>query len=325
MNISIILAAGEGTRMKSRVPKVLHKVCGKPILEYVINASIDAEVEKNIVIIGHGGEKVQEYFKEQPIIFRKQPIGEEFPYGTGFAVKQAIDLIEDDSTVLILYGDTPLITKDTVNKFIQFHKEEKNHGTVLTAILEDTTGYGRIIREDGGNISRIVEHKDSSPEENLIKEINSGIYCFDGKLLKYALEQIDNNNSQGEYYITDVISILKDKDYKVGAYIINDSIEIHGINSKVQLAFSESVMKARINEKFMEDGVTIIDSDNTYIESTVEIGTDTIIYPGVTIEGNTIIGDNCIIRSGTRIKNSIINLLNKSIFRAFMSCNFKLK
>lgn len=307
MNISIILAAGEGTRMKSRTPKVLHNVCGKPILEYVINASKDAEVERNIVIIGHGGEEIKEHFKDDPITFRTQPIGEDVPYGTGFAVKQAIDLIEDESTVIILYGDTPLIQTDTVNKLIQYHKEQKNHGTVLTAILEDATGYGRIIREDSGNISKIVEHKDASLEQKNIKEINSGIYCFDGKLLKMALGQIDNNNAQGEYYVTDVISILKEDGYKVGAYIIEEPVEIHGVNSRVQLAFSENIMKARINENFMVEGVTLIDPENTYIEYGVEIGPDTIIYPGAIIEGNSKIGHNCVIRSHTRIKNSIIH------------------
>lgn len=307
MNISIILAAGEGTRMKSKTPKVLHNVCGKPILEYVINASKEAEVERNIVVIGHGGEKIKEHFKDAPITFRTQPIGEDVPYGTGFAVKQAIDLIEDASTVIILYGDTPLIQSDTVNKLIEYHKVEENNGTVLTAILDDATGYGRIIREDSGNISKIVEHKDASPVEKDIHEINSGIYCFDGKLLKLALNQIDNNNAQGEYYVTDVISILKEQGYKVGAYIIEEPVEIHGVNSRAQLAFSEDIMRARINESFMVEGVTIIDPQNTYIEYGVEIGIDTIIYPGVTIQGNTKIGDNCIIRSNTRIINSIIH------------------
>lgn len=306
MNISIILAAGEGTRMKSNTPKVLHKVCGKPILEYVINASKDAEVERNIVIIGHEGQQVSDYFVEEPITFRTQPIGEDIPYGTGFAVKQAIDLIEDESTVIILYGDTPLITKDTVNKLIKYHKDEENHGTVLTAMLEDATGYGRIIRDDKENISKIIEHKDATSEQRQVKEINSGIYCFNGGVLKYALEQIDNNNAQGEYYVTDVISILKDKGYKVGAYIIENPVEIHGVNSRVQLAFSEKIMRSRINESFMVEGVTIIDPENTYIEDGVEIGFDTVIYPGVTIQGNTRIGNNCIIRSNTRIVNSII-------------------
>ena len=307
MNISIILAAGEGTRMKSKLSKVLHPVCGKPILEYVIKASKGAEVEKNIVIVGHGGDMVREHFKDEPIIFEIQPVGEDHPYGTGFAVMQGIDYIEDDSTVIILYGDTPLITEDTIKKFMEYHKQNKFQATVLTAILNDPTDYGRIVREENGDILRIVEQKDSSDEELAIKEINSGIYCFDGKLLKYALGKIDNNNAQNEYYITDVIGILKDDGYKVGAYIIEDPNEIHGVNSRVQLAFSEEIMRKRINKFHMENGVTIINPDNTYIEDGVKIGADTVIYPGVTLEGTTEIGEDCIIRQNSRIVGSIIS------------------
>ena len=168
MNISIILAAGEGTRMKSKYPKVLHKVCGKPILEYVINASNGASVDKTIAVVGHGGELVREYFKEKPIIFKSQPIGDDAPYGTGFAVMQAMDYIEDDSTVVILCGDTPLITDSTINRLLNYHNENNFDGTVLTAILDDPTGYGRIIREKDGDILKIVEQKDASEDEKKI-------------------------------------------------------------------------------------------------------------------------------------------------------------
>ncbi len=305
MNISIILAAGEGTRMKSKTSKVLHRVCGRPILEYIINASKGAAVEKTVVIVGHGGDMVREYFKEEPIIFKTQPIGEDVPYGTGFAVMQAIDHIEDDSTVIVLYGDTPLITESTINKLLSFHNEEKFQATVLTAILEDPTGYGRVIKENG-DIIKIVEHKDASKEEKKIKEINSGIYCFDGKLLKYALGKIDNNNAQNEYYATDLIGILKKEGYRVGAYTIEDSTEIYGVNSRVQLAFTEDIMRKRINKFHMENGVTIINPDNTYIEDRVKIGRDTFIYPGVSLEGDTEIGEDCIIRNNSRIINSVI-------------------
>lgn len=306
MNISIILAAGEGTRMKSKLSKVLHKVCGKPILEYVVEASKGATVEKNIVIVGHDGEMVRDYFKEESIIFKTQPIGDGVPYGTGFAVMQATPYIEDNSTVVILCGDTPLITDSTINKLLNYHKENNFEGTVLTAILDNPTGYGRIIRKENGDILQIVEQKDASEEEKVINEINSGVFCFNGKALKHALKQINDNNAQNEYYITDVIKVLADEGNRLGATIISDPTEIHGVNSRAQLAYSEMMMRNRINNYHMANGVTFINPENTYIDDKVEIGTDTIIYPGVTLEGTTKIGENCIIRSNSRIKSSII-------------------
>ncbi|CCQ97344.1 bifunctional glucosamine-1-phosphate N-acetyltransferase/UDP-N-acetylglucosamine pyrophosphorylase [[Clostridium] ultunense Esp] len=306
MNISIILAAGEGTRMKSKIPKVLHKICGKPILEYVINASKNANIEKNYVVVGHGGEKVKEKFKDSHILFKTQPIGDEYPYGTGYAVMQAIDHIDDNSNVIILYGDTPLIRDKTIKRLVDYHDKNDYDGTILTAYLEDPAGYGRVIRDDEGYILKIVEHKDATEEELKIKEINSGIYCFNGRQLKYALSKIDNDNAQGEYYITDVIKILKEEGCKVGAYVIEDSREIHGVNSRVQLAFCEKVMRSRINKRYMENGVTIINPENTYIEPSATIGKDSIIYPGTIIVGKTIIGEDCIIGENCRIENSKI-------------------
>lgn len=306
MNISIILAAGEGTRMKSKLPKVLHKICGEPILEYVINASKGANVQKNVVIVGYGGDIVKDYFKDKDIYFENQPIGEGAPYGTGFAVMQGLKHIEDDSTVVVLCGDTPLITKESINSLLDYHKKGEYVCTVLTAILDDPTGYGRIIRDKIGNISRIVEHKDTNEEEKLVNEINTGVYCFNGKMLKCGLENIDSNNAQGELYLTDIVEILTKKGYNVGAHIIEDPIEIHGINNRIQLSFCEKIMRKRINQYHMLNGVTMIDPENTYIESGVNIGSDTVIYPNTFIEGNTIIGENCIIRSNSRIINSKI-------------------
>jgi bifunctional UDP-N-acetylglucosamine pyrophosphorylase/glucosamine-1-phosphate N-acetyltransferase len=306
MNIAIILAAGEGKRMKSNTPKVLHKICGKPILNYVLNTCEMANIHKNVVIVGHGKDNVMDYFKDDNIIFREQPIHESAPYGTGFAVMQAIDQIPDDGIVTILCGDTPLITDTTLYNLISFHNKGNYDGTVLTAILENPYGYGRIVRKQNDEILKIVEHKDANEEELNIKEINSAMYCFNGKALKYALGKLDNKNAQNEYYLTDVISILNNDNYRVGAFTIDNSIEIQGVNDRVQLASCEAEMRKRINERAMLDGVTIIDPDTTYIESDVLIGQDTILYPGVVLEGNTTIGENCVIRANTRICNSKI-------------------
>lgn len=306
MDISIILAAGEGTRMKSQIPKILHKVCGKPLLEYVVNASEGAGINKNIVIVGHGKEEVRKYFQDRNVIFKEQPIGKDIPYGTGFAVMQGKEYIEDEGIVVVLCGDTPLITEDTLKELLAFHKKGGFDGTVLTALLDDPEGYGRIERDEVGNISRIVEQKDANEEEQNIKEINSGIYCFDGSLLKYALGKLNNDNAQGEFYITDVVGILRSEGYKIGAYIVEDNLEIHGVNSRIQLAISEKIMRNMINKTHMENGVTLIDPDNTYIEDGVSIGRDTIIYPGVSIQGSTKIGRDCIIRSNSRIVDSEI-------------------
>lgn len=306
MNISIILAAGEGTRMKSKTPKVLHKICGKPLLEFVLNACRKADIDKNIVIVGHGKDRVMDYFKEESILFKDQPIYDGAPYGTGFAVIQAIDEIPDDSTVTILCGDTPLIQDKTLSKLMDFHKEGGFKGTVLTALMEDATGYGRVIRKESEEILKIVEQKDANKEELLVKEVNSGIYCFEGKALKDALKKIDNDNAQNEYYLTDVISIMNIDGYKVGACIIDNPKEIQGVNNRIQLSECEAEMRIRINNKLMLSGVTLVDPSATYVEEDVVVGRDTIIYPGCVLEGNTTIGEDCIIRSNTRISDSKI-------------------
>lgn len=305
MIFSIILAAGEGTRMKSKLPKVLHKICGKPLLSHVINTAKASGIDKNIVIIGNKSDLVRKTIEEE-VIFIEQPMGEGVPYGTGFAVMQAKDFIEDDSHVIILYGDTPLITSDTINNIVDFHKKGNYEATVLSADFDDPTGYGRIIRDKNGNVEAIVEHKDASELQREIKEINSGIYCFNGKSLKLALDRLDNNNAQNEYYITDAIKILNDLGLRVGGYKILDSEEIFGINSREQLAEAEKIMRKRINNIHMSNGVTIINPDNTYIDADARIERDTIIYPGVIIEGKTSIGEDCILGHNSRIVDSVI-------------------
>ncbi|KNF07802.1 bifunctional protein GlmU [Gottschalkia purinilytica] len=306
MILSVILAAGEGTRMKSKLPKVVHKICGKPLLNHVIDSAEEAGIEKNVVVVGHKADKVKEIVKSDNIIYVNQPVGDNDPYGTGFAVMQAQDHIEDDSYVVILCGDTPLIKSETIKEFVEYHKAGNYEATVLTAEVEDPTGYGRIVRDENDQVIAIVEQKDATEEQRKITEINSGVYCFKGKNLKSILGKLDNNNSQQEYYITDAIEILNKEEFKVGGYKISGHEEIQGINSKIQLAEAEKIMRKRINTSLMAEGAIIIDPDNTYIESDVKIGRDTVIYPGVILEGKTEIGEDCIIGQNTRISNSKI-------------------
>ncbi|NLJ78346.1 MAG: bifunctional UDP-N-acetylglucosamine diphosphorylase/glucosamine-1-phosphate N-acetyltransferase GlmU, partial [Tissierellia bacterium] len=273
---------------------------------YIVDASREANIDKNYVIVGHGSDEVKSELSEDDIDFRVQPIGEDVPYGTGYAVMQARDDIEDDCNVVILCGDTPLITGHTIEGLLHHHEENGYEATVLTAILEEPSGYGRIIRDEDSNLSRIVEDGDATQEERAIQEINSGIYCINGKLLKDALDRIDNNNVQGEYYITDVIKILKDDGNRIGAYVIEDPREIYGVNCRVQLAFCEKIMRGRINERHMLEGVSMIDPENTYIEDGVSIGRDSIIYPGAIITGGSSIGEDCIIGENTRIEDCVV-------------------
>jgi bifunctional UDP-N-acetylglucosamine pyrophosphorylase/glucosamine-1-phosphate N-acetyltransferase len=306
MNIGIILAAGEGTRMKSKHPKVLHRISGKPLLSYVIDQAQDAGISKNVVIVGHGKEAVMESITGENIIYEEQPVHQGAPYGTGYAVMQGMGHVGDEDTVVVLCGDTPLITANTLKELMESHNSQGNHATVLTTLLEDPTGYGRIIRKDRGSLEAIVEHKDASEDQLEIGEINSGIYCFSGRELKLGLEGIDNDNSQNEYYLTDVVAVLVEGGYKVGAFMIQDASQIHGINSRVQLAQADDIIRERINTGHMENGVTLVNPKDTYIESTVRIGRDTVIYPGAVLEGDTVIGEDCIIRGATRIVDSII-------------------
>jgi bifunctional UDP-N-acetylglucosamine pyrophosphorylase/glucosamine-1-phosphate N-acetyltransferase len=301
MNIGIILAAGEGTRMKSKHPKVLHRISGKPLLSYVIDQAQDAGISKNVVIVGHGKEAVMESITGENIIYEEQPAHQGAPYGTGYAVMQGMGHVGDEDTVVVLCGDTPLITANTLKELMESHNSQGNHATVLTTLLEDPTGYGRIIRKDQGSLEAIVEHKDASEDQLEIGEINSGIYCFSGRELKLGLEGIDNDNSQNEYYLTDVVAVLVEGGYRVGAFMIQDASQIHGINSRVQLAQADDIIRERINTGHMENGVTLVNPKDTYIESTVRIGRDTVIYPGAVLEGETVIGEDCIIRGATRI------------------------
>ena len=303
MFTSVILAAGMGTRMKSKMPKVLHKVCGKPLSKWVIDASEAAGADKVCAVVGHKAETVKEVLGDV-CEFALQAEQK----GTGHAVMQAIDVIKNSKgEVVILNGDTPLITAETINKAIEYHKNNGNQATVITAILDDATGYGRIVRDNDGSVLKIVEQKDESEEEKKINEVNSGMYVFDAQSLVYALDKITPNNAQGEYYLTDTLEILLSAGKKIGGYAISDNDEIRGINDRVQLNEAEKIMQKRINEYHMRNGVTMRNPESVYIEDGVEIGNDTEICQNVTIKSGTKIGSDCVIGSGSMLDRAVIH------------------
>ena len=303
MFTSVILAAGMGTRMKSKMPKVLHKVCGKPLSKWVIDASKAAGADKVCAVVGHKAETVKEVLGDV-CEFALQAEQK----GTGHAVMQAIDVIKNSKgEVVILNGDTPLITAETINKAIEYHKNNGNQATVITAILDDATGYGRIVRDNDGSVLKIVEQKDASEEEKKINEVNSGMYVFDAQSLVYALDKITPNNAQGEYYLTDTLEILLSAGQKIGGYAISDNDEIRGINDRVQLNEAEKIMQKRINEYHMRNGVTMRNPESVYIEDGVEIGNDTEICQNVTIKSGTKIGSDCVIGSGSMLDRAVIH------------------
>ena len=288
MFTSVILAAGMGTRMKSKMPKVLHKVCGKPLSKWVIDASEAAGADKVCAVVGHKAETVKEVLGDV-CEFALQAEQK----GTGHAVMQAIDVIKNSKgEVVILNGDTPLITAETINKAIEYHKNNGNQATVITAILDDATGYGRIVRDNDGSVLKIVEQKDASKEEKKINEVNSGMYVFDAQSLVYALDKITPNNAQGEYYLTDTLEILLSAGKKIGGYAISDNDEIRGINDRVQLNEAEKIMQKRINEYHMRNGVTMRNPESVYIEDGV-IGSGSML-------------DRAVIHDGVDVLSSVI-------------------
>jgi len=307
----MILAAGLGTRMRSNRAKVLHRLDGRPLINHVCRTAASLAPQKVYVVVGHQGEDVRAAVLEELNEEHTEFVLQREQLGTGDAVNAARSFLQDqDSTLLILSGDVPMIRPETLAQLVQLHLGHRGKGaacTILTVNLKDPTGYGRIVRDEGGRFERIAEQKDANEDERAIMEINAGIYCFETMKLFDALSKVQNDNAQGEYYLTDVPALLRSAGEDVAIYKHNDPHEIDGVNNRAQLADLESLVNRRTITKLMLDyGVSFIDPKNTYVSERASIGRDTVIYPNVRVEGESVIGDACTIRSGTRISNSRI-------------------
>lgn len=305
--IAVVLAAGKGTRMKSNKSKLVQKIYGKEIVLRSVENAKKAGIDEIVAVVGHQKEQVQEVLKDSvKYAYQDQMLG------TGHAVMQARSYLEGKKgKVIVLNGDVPILRPETIKNLVEKSISNKEYATLLTAIYEEPFGYGRIIRDSDGNVEAIVEEKDATELQKEIKEINAGIYCFDIEELLNALHSLDNNNASGEYYITDVIKIMNDRGLKTGAVIVEDKTEILGVNDRVQLEILTKILRLRINQEHMKNGVTIEDSSNTYIYDDVEIGRDTVIHPNTTIKSGVTIGEECeigpnsYIREGCKLANKV--------------------
>ncbi len=294
----IVLCAGKGTRMKSEKAKVMHEIMGQPMSKYIYDIAKEISNQKPLFVVGYKKEQIEEYFKDD-VDYIEQSV----QMGTGHAIMITKDYINKEDNVLILCGDTPLIKKDTIKRLIDENSEKD--AVILTSIVDNPYGYGRIIKDSKGNFDKIVEEKDATNEQKNIQEINAGMYLVKGTLIKENIEKLTNDNSQKEYYLTDLFEMLKKQNKDIATFLI-DKQEILGVNSRVQLEEARKIIQDRINLFHMENGVTLINPSSIYIENDVVIGRDTVIYPQNLITGNTKIGENCIIHSENKILNSII-------------------
>jgi len=292
----IILAAGKGVRMKSKLPKVLHPVCGKPMLLWVIDTVQDLS-EHVCVVLGHSVEQIRQVLPPHvEVRIQKEQLG------TAHAVMSAQDFIEPNDDVMVLYGDMPLVKKETLMKVVDQHKNDENYVTIISTTMADPTGYGRIVRDPVGRFLKIVEETEASDQEKMIKEINTGIYVFKGRALLETLPKIKPDNAKGEYYLTDTVCLLE----KVGIHRVDDSNQFLGVNDRVQLALAQKLKQREILERLMLGGVTVVDPGSTYVEADVEVGCDTVLYPMTFLLGKTKIGEQCVIGPMTRIENCTV-------------------
>ncbi|WP_329251268.1 bifunctional UDP-N-acetylglucosamine diphosphorylase/glucosamine-1-phosphate N-acetyltransferase GlmU [Streptomyces sp. NBC_01478] len=302
----VVLAAGEGTRMKSATPKVLHEICGRTLVGHVLAAARELEPENLVVVVGHAREKVTAHLGETDPGVRTAVQAEQ--NGTGHAVRMALEELGNiDGTVVVVCGDTPLLRGATLRELAANHTADGNAVTVLTAEVPDATGYGRIVRDGAsGAVTAIVEHKDASDAQRAIREINSGVFAFDGQLLADALGKVRTDNSQGEEYLTDVLGILREAGHRVGASVAGDHREIAGINNRVQLSEARRILNDRLLTDAMLGGVTVIDPATTWVDVTVTFGQDATVHPGTQLHGTTHIGEGAEVGPNSRLTDTVV-------------------
>lgn len=308
---AVVLAAGEGTRMRSETPKVLHPLCGRPMLLHVVDALSELPLERIVVVVGHEAERVTKALQEQvhtevPIEFVEQ----REQRGTGDAVSAALTLFDDDTDaeddLMVLPGDHVLLLAETLAALATAHREAGAAATVLTARLEDPTGYGRIVRGKDDGVARIVEHADADRDTRALDEVNTSVYCFGRNLLVPALRRLSPENAQGEYYLSDAVEVLAAAGHKVIAVEAIDTAEALGVNDREQLAAAEAELRRRINRGWMRAGVTMVDPDRTYVDATVDLAPDVRLLPGSVLEGRTSIGAGCVIGPETRLVDTYV-------------------
>jgi bifunctional UDP-N-acetylglucosamine pyrophosphorylase/glucosamine-1-phosphate N-acetyltransferase len=309
---AVVLAAGEGTRMRSSRPKPLHRLCGRPMVLHVLDALAELELQRAVVVVGHGAERVTKALLEHTVAhLLVEFVEQHVQRGTGDAVAVALTAFPDDDDddggdIVVLPGDTPLLRPPTLAALVRGHRQAQAAATVLTAELADPTGYGRIVRGKDGRVARIVEQGDANDEERKIREVNTGIYAFRRSVLAPALRRLSPDNVQGEYYLTDVIGVLHDAGYPVTSQLVGDSMEVAGVNDRAQLAVAEAELRDRINERWMRRGVTMLDPERTYVDTSVSLAADVTLFPGTLLQGETVIATGCEIGPNSHLVDCVV-------------------
>lgn len=307
---AVVLAAGEGTRMRSSRPKPLHLLCGRAMVLHVLDALSELPLERAVVVVGHGAERVAKTLSEQapaqlPIEFVEQYVQR----GTGDAVAVALTAFtddDDDGDILVVPGDTPLLRPETLADLVAAHRRSDAAATILTAVYDDPTGYGRVVRGRDDRVARIVEQADATLDERAINEVNTSIYCFRRGVLAPALRRLRPENAQGEYYLTDVVGVLHDAGYSVQSIVAPDPMETAGVNDRAQLAAVEAQLREHTNVRWMKAGVTMLDPQRTYIDVSVELAPDVTLFPGTMLQGETIVGRGAQIGPDTRLVDCVV-------------------